>query len=438
MNKRTVLFFFIVLGSFTGILTGQSITVTKPASGETWYQSQTYAIIWTKSGNMPDKVKINLKESNSSTIVLEIVDGVPNSGSYSWPIPASVAPGQYKIRVKVKNSTIVDDSGAFTIAGAAASITVTKPAADESWHRSKAYAVTWTKTGTMPDSVKVDLYDKNGTAVVKPVAAGAPNTGTYSWTVPGDTALGEYRIRVKANGANVQDDSGVFHIALVGMTPGSAAMASKKVEFIPVPQRATVADFEVIEKPAQSTAWAKTLYPGYFQPPNELYSSRPKPCPQAPSSVAKVGYDHFYGNWNYANGAPASCWLAFLYRTKVYFYVDDLMGRKDGLIEAKMKFNQIDSIRVNTNHVSCATGMGILNALWTDWLNPPVVHMIGLPFLDTEYSIDITEYVRKWLNKEEVNYGFLLVSEKEDLIQENITCMSCYEIKLVMKFKKAN
>jgi len=46
-------------------------------------------------------------------------------------------------------------------------------------------------------------------------------------------------------------------------------------------------------------------------------------------------------------------------------------------------------------------------------------------------AYDFTQFLDR-----EVNYGFLLVSEKEDWIQENITCISCYEIKLVLKFSE--
>ena len=438
MKKKLALFVLIIFGTSTGILLGQSITVTKPANGETWNQSQNCTITWTKSGTMPDTVKITLREPNAPTVVLTIADGVPNSGSCQWLVPASVAPGQYKIRVKVKDAPILDDSGAFTIAGAsAASITVTKPAAGEKWTKTKPYAVTWTKTGTMPGSVKIDLYDKNGTAVVKPIAASATNSGSFSWTVPGDAAVGDYRIRVKANGANVQDDSEVFHVASA-LTPGGVGAATTKVQEKP-PFKAAVAQAPENIKyvPAQCTNWMQTLP---IQAPKQYSQARPKPCPNVnPYDYARVGHDHFSYQGTNSNGDPYTGWIADVYRSKVYFFIEDIKNNvplRDRLIEAKMKFKQIESIRANTNHASCATGMGVLQAMWTDWWNPPVAHMVGLSFGSTEYLVDVTETVRNWLTGGEVNYGFLLVSEKDDVTQENITCFSCYEIKLVLKFKE--
>ena len=221
MTIKRVFIYLFVLTAWARTAVGQSITVTKPANGDTWNQGQTYAITWTKSGSMPATVKISLKEPNTPTIVAEIVDGVPNNGAYSWAVPASVAPGSYRVRVKVKNSTVLDDSGTFTIMAAVApTITVTAPAAGAKWARTKTYSVAWTKTGTLPGTVKIDLYDKNSTAVVLPIAGSAPNSGLYSWTIPGDAALGEYRVMVKANGADVRDASDVFQVVLPGMMPG--------------------------------------------------------------------------------------------------------------------------------------------------------------------------------------------------------------------------
>ena len=115
------------------------------------------------------------------------------------------------------------------------------------------------------------------------------------------------------------------------------------------------------------------------------------------------------------------------------------MWRKAGFLEAKVHFKQIENVRVNTNHVSCSTGMAILRGMWTDWWNPPVTTApVGLPFMDEEFAIDVTEIVRKWLNGEEVNYGFFLNSEKEYDVHENMTCYSCYEMRLDLRFKKQN
>jgi hypothetical protein len=446
MLMRRAIFILLVFGMGAGTVLGQSITVTKPANGETWVQGQTCAITWTKSGTMPALVKISLKEANSPTIVLEIVDGAPNSGSYSWLLPASVAPGQYKIRVKVKNSTVVDDSGTFTIAAAAPApaITVTAPAAGAKWSRTKPYAVTWAKTGTLPGTVKIDLYDKNGIAVVAAIAASAPNNGSYSWTIPGDAALGEFRVKVKANGAAVEDTSDEFQIALPGLNPGFAgtkAAVQKKPDLHIAPgDAAATTDVEVVKVGAWCTNWSRFTHMGNPIILNQISQARPIPCRgKGGNDFALVGYDHFWASWPNSNGNTVSGWLHDYYRSKVYFFIDDLMGRKARFLEAKAHFKQIDSVKVNTSHASCATGMAILRGMWTDWWNPPVTTApVGLPFMDDEFKVDVTDIVRRWLDGDEVNYGFFLNTEKEYDAQEAMTCYSCYEISLELKFKKLN
>ena len=207
---------------------GASITVTKLANADTWVKGQSYAITWTKSGDMPATVKISLRDKNSTAVVQEIVDPAPNSGIYQWLVPASVSDGQYCIRVKVKNVSVSDDSDVFNIAGAqAASITVTKPASADKWNKGKAYTITWTKMGSMPNAVKISLMDKDSAAVVKEIADGSANSGSYSWTVPAGIAFGPYRVRVLVKTTSIMDDSDTFSIAMMSMPLGAATVEKK-------------------------------------------------------------------------------------------------------------------------------------------------------------------------------------------------------------------
>ncbi len=203
-------------------LSAATVTVTKPAANETWVKGQTYQILWTKSGDMPDLVRISLRDQTSANEVKLIADNQPNSGSYSWTVGQDIADGQYVVRVKVKNVAVSDDSDVFHIAAVAGpSITVTKPAAGDAWNKNKTYAITWTKSGTMPNSVKIDLLNATGVVVVQPIADNQPNSGTYSWTVPGGLSFGNYRVRVQVKTTAIQDSSDVFSVAVVSIPAGS-------------------------------------------------------------------------------------------------------------------------------------------------------------------------------------------------------------------------
>jgi hypothetical protein len=439
MKKRLSLFSGMLI-LCAGILVAQSIKVTQPASGDVWNQGKTYQITWTKSGNMPNSVRISLKESNSATIVLTIASDAPNSGAYSWLVPESVAPGQYKVRVKVKNVDVRDDSAAFTIAGAVETptIVVTKPAAGETWVKNSTHNVTWTKSGSLPTTVAISLLNKTGTSLVRSLAANAPNSGSFTWTIPSDIAANDYRIRVRASGTSVQDNSDIFTIkAEMQESPGGFREAQKiKSQLQLDPSRQPQKLLKVVEKKGIYLNWAWNKSWTNIAPPPEVYAARPSGCPEATANqYAKVGYDHFYAQWD-RGGTPFADWVAKLYRSKIRFALSDLAAEKDKLIKAEIKFHQVDSVRTNTNYVSCGTGLFILTGEWTDWEHPPITSPLGLLYMHADYDLDITDTVKQWLDGSLQNFGLLINSNKEWWVKQAITCMSCFEVTLVLSFSQ--
>jgi hypothetical protein len=122
------------LGALLFILVGiglaQQITVTQPAAGVTWNTGGTYVIQWTSTGTTKPAVKIMLWKS--ATFVMDIVESTPNSGSFSWTIPTTLAADTYKIRVRTIGDNIVGIGGAFSIAAVSANapVKVARPLAD--------------------------------------------------------------------------------------------------------------------------------------------------------------------------------------------------------------------------------------------------------------------------------------------------------------------
>jgi len=106
----------ILLALVAAAAGAQTITVTKPAGGETVVKGKNYTIVWTKSGTMGANVRITLRNAATLAEVLVVADPAPNIDSYAWPVPANIPDGSYKVRVKVKNELTFDDSDAFTIA----------------------------------------------------------------------------------------------------------------------------------------------------------------------------------------------------------------------------------------------------------------------------------------------------------------------------------
>jgi hypothetical protein len=98
------------------IALAQSITVIQPAANVTWNIGGTYLIQWTSAGVTKPTVKIMLW--TGSTFVTDIVASTPNTNSYSWTIPSTVAPGTYKVRVRAIGADTLGVSSAFNIAAA--------------------------------------------------------------------------------------------------------------------------------------------------------------------------------------------------------------------------------------------------------------------------------------------------------------------------------
>jgi len=183
--KKTILFIF-AFAFFFGFISSQTITVTSPHTGDTWYKGQTYIITWTKTGTMGNFVKIKLRNSTSTAVVLDIISHIPNNGSYSWKIPTSVAPGNYVIRVRTMDNAVYGDSTVFTIADPPVietSITVTSPNGGETWYCGKTYPIEWVSKGC---GDRVEIHVISGTEIVRTLKKSHPNVegfNRYSWTI---------------------------------------------------------------------------------------------------------------------------------------------------------------------------------------------------------------------------------------------------------------
>jgi hypothetical protein len=414
-------------------LFGASVTVTSPAAGATWVKGQGYAIAWTKTGDMPNTVRISLRDKTGATEVKLIADNQPNSGSYSWTVPQDVPDGEYVIRVKVKNAAVSDDSGVFSIASSAppaASITVTKPASGDSWNRSASHLITWTKTGSMPNLVKISLMDQNSVAVVREIADNQPNSGSYSWTIPADIAFGSYRVRVAVKTTTIKDDSATFKIGMMAMKP-----PAKKAETLLQAQQTPLHMlYDEYEKSGMYKNWSNPRPRNDSNPPPpSCWQGLPTGYPQGAgvNQYALVGYDYLYCQSAQYNG-----WLTFCYRSQVIFPVGEFQGRAAKLVSAKMRLRQVSCLKSGDNSASCGVGMSVFKAPWTDWSNTPVQDPRGLLFNDTDYTLDITDIVKKWLDGSLANNGLLLISREVYWGQAAQKCFSSFEVTLKLRFSR--
>jgi hypothetical protein len=80
----------------------------------------------------------------------------------------------------------------------------------------------------------------------------------------------------------------------------------------------------------------------------------------------------------------------------------------------------------NTSWVSCGLSACELAAPWTSFDPFQAGHCYSLPHTQTEYTVDITDTMRKWIDGSLPNNGLLLVS-RELPMSTLWTCFSCFE-----------
>ncbi len=101
-----------------GVAFAQKVSVVNPDASTSWIIQNTYTIRW-KTSPMPSPVrgqyaKIWLYQGDNK--ILDIADRTPNSGQFSWTIPATLPPGtNYYIRVGTFPNGVYANSKPFAI-----------------------------------------------------------------------------------------------------------------------------------------------------------------------------------------------------------------------------------------------------------------------------------------------------------------------------------
>jgi len=196
-----------------GLATAATISVYLPKAGDVWTTGPVQYVYWTVTGNLPNLYTITFMNAQGTTAgqgVRGYVKGY-GAGVVNWPY--NVSPGPYRVRVASVGTPVFGDSAVFTVH--TDSIKITQPTAASQWCWTKTYNITWNIMGNLPWSVKIDLESPTN-QLVKVIAAEAPNSGSYSWTVPAGLPMGKYTIHIQypiiLNGNPLLDLSPLFEI----------------------------------------------------------------------------------------------------------------------------------------------------------------------------------------------------------------------------------
>lgn len=190
------------------------IELTSPAGGEAWEVGTDHVITW-ESMNVPGLVKLYYSVDGGATWV-GINYGAPNTGSYTWHVDAPVS-ANVKIRVRSKDDLRAsDDSGVFSVVPSS----VTPPGnpivlTPNPVVVGNALEIAWPQAAVSAASVKI-YYSLDDGASWTAISYGAPNTGSYQWTVDAPVAAqtdsARIRVRSKAGYTDFSADSDALTI----------------------------------------------------------------------------------------------------------------------------------------------------------------------------------------------------------------------------------
>jgi hypothetical protein len=221
-----------------------TITVSEPVGGAQWPVGTNQTVAWSSTGAVGSTVRILLDRHATYYYTPEvIVDSAPNTGLYTWAIPASHSRGSQFIRVvSVSDPAIEGASPTFQLVEAPppGTITVTAPASGESLDPGIPYVIRWQQTGDLGDTVLIEL--DNGTGSFREIDPAALNVGTYSWTPTSNLAPGtQYRIRVTpVDWPRAAATGPTFRLTSGGLGGSIAITAPVEATAVPVGERAQV------------------------------------------------------------------------------------------------------------------------------------------------------------------------------------------------------
>ena len=157
------------------------LVVTAPNGAEIWTYNTTQNITWTRTGSIAN-VKLEYSTDSGATFPNVIIASTGAAlQTYAWTVPnAHSATVRVRVLDTADNSVFDTSNANFKIRS---SLTLTAPDGGEVWTVGTGQTVTWTSSGTV-NNVKLEYSTDGGSTYPNLVTASAPNTGSYSWTVP--------------------------------------------------------------------------------------------------------------------------------------------------------------------------------------------------------------------------------------------------------------
>jgi hypothetical protein len=184
-----------------------ALAVTSPAAGASWAIGTASTIAWTTNLAAGGTVRVELSRDGGGTFET-LAAAAPNTGTFAWTATGPAAAGAL-VRVSA-NGAVPASATSAPFALVTPALGITAPATGASWTVGATQNVTWTTNLPAATTVKVELSRNGGTSYTV-LAAAAPNTGSFSWTVAGATTT-TAKVRVTSNTTGTSATSGKFSI----------------------------------------------------------------------------------------------------------------------------------------------------------------------------------------------------------------------------------
>jgi len=425
-------------------LRGASITLVQPNGGELCLGQENYQIKWSAAG-VTGNIKLVLFRYNSK--IGRIAGDLPvGSSPYLWKTGqhegGMAAAGEgYKILVSTMDNEIDDFGDPFALKTETppcqspppppppppgSSLKMESPNGGENWVLGSEKTIRWTATN-LTGKVQLDLmiYKKETEQwMIGVIADNLPATGSYAWKAgkysTGTAGAGQYRIRVRSMISNDHSDlsDAAFELkSLTALVPKVQKMIALKGEIVPgVYQNFPCSD----------------TFPGKISPPVAL-------------SLLQDGWQQMFGSGCGTSNTTAQVgayWFPYyqfqaasLYRSRILFYLSKYADKAGALKSAKLRMKRLHSVHEDANSgCGCNENLWVLKASMTTSKIPAIGQRIDVSLGTTEFTRDVTEIVRQWLNGSLANNGLLLLAG-ESPCSGGRKCASCYEASLILNFE---
>jgi photosystem II stability/assembly factor-like uncharacterized protein len=175
------------------------ISFTNFPSGATFDLFTYFTLYWSSNGLSNQLLKLEYS-INNGTSWTTFATGVPNTGSYTWPINCPIN-SNCIFKISVENQTAVNDVtlGGIDIISSGPAIVVLTPTAQEMIGAGSVYPITWNSYGM--NYVRIE-YSINGDTIYQLITAFTPAAnGFYNWNVPANLNAQNCKIKI-SNAAN--------------------------------------------------------------------------------------------------------------------------------------------------------------------------------------------------------------------------------------------